>query len=368
MRILAKSLLALCLGAALGGTAIAGPREDANAAYEREDYATALRNYRVAADQGDATAQYRLGAMYQYGEGVAEDAAEAARWYRAAADKGHAPAMFSLARAYGYGSGVAEDEVEEVRWYLAAAGKGHGPAMHELAAEYDYGNTAIQDPVKAVRWYRAAAGKGFVRDMLKVAESYENGSGVAKNEVEAARWLRIAADKGSDVAMYELAGRYDTGRGVAKNTAEAVRWFRAAAALGAVQAINALTKRGLVVPDKQRILAADTTQETRCFVRDSQPNNRRTTGVFLNVVSTTNFGPAGTTLTLRTVAVDPDGDQLMYTYTVTSGRIAGDGATARWTLTEPGTHTATVEVSDRACATSTSLTRKIGGSPVHTRK
>ncbi len=35
-----------------------------------------------AAEQGDVDAQYNLGVMYAYGDGVPEDDAEAVRWYR----------------------------------------------------------------------------------------------------------------------------------------------------------------------------------------------------------------------------------------------------------------------------------------------
>jgi TPR repeat protein len=40
--------------------AVAGPYDDGKAAYERRDYAIALRIWRPIADQGDADAQYGL--------------------------------------------------------------------------------------------------------------------------------------------------------------------------------------------------------------------------------------------------------------------------------------------------------------------
>lgn len=52
---------------------------------------------------------------------------------------------------------------------------------------------------------------------------------------------------------------------------------------------------------------------------------------------------------LTAQATDPDGDTLLYTYTVTpGGRVSGEGANATLDLTgvEPGTYTATVEVDD----------------------
>ena len=53
-----------------------------------KDDAEAVRWYRLAADQGDATAKSNLGFMYTNGRGVLKDDAEAMRWYRLAADSG----------------------------------------------------------------------------------------------------------------------------------------------------------------------------------------------------------------------------------------------------------------------------------------
>ncbi len=58
------------------------------AAWDRGDYATALREFRPLAEQGDASAQHNLGLMYNNGLGVAQDYAEAVRWYRKAVEQG----------------------------------------------------------------------------------------------------------------------------------------------------------------------------------------------------------------------------------------------------------------------------------------
>lgn len=55
-----------------------------------------MRWYRLAAEQGYADAQFRLGLMYAEGRGVAKDDAEAVRWYQLAAAQGHAGAQFNL--------------------------------------------------------------------------------------------------------------------------------------------------------------------------------------------------------------------------------------------------------------------------------
>jgi hypothetical protein len=52
---------------------------------------------------------------------------------------------------------------------------------------------------------------------------------------------------------------------------------------------------------------------------------------------------------LKAIACDADGDNVLYTYTATGGRIAGDGPSAVWNLsavTRPATYTISVEVDD----------------------
>ena len=48
------------------------------------------------AEQGDANAQYNLGNMYIYGNGVPENDTEAVKWYRLAAEQGQANAQYNL--------------------------------------------------------------------------------------------------------------------------------------------------------------------------------------------------------------------------------------------------------------------------------
>ena len=75
-------------------------------AYDRGDYASALRIFRQSADQGDAAAQRYLGFMYDDGHGVPQDYKEAVRWFRKAADQGDAVAQSNLGVMYDHGRGV----------------------------------------------------------------------------------------------------------------------------------------------------------------------------------------------------------------------------------------------------------------------
>ena len=52
--------------------------------------------YHLAAEQGDADAQYLLGAVYHDGDWVDQDHEQAAQWWRLAAEQGHELAQEAL--------------------------------------------------------------------------------------------------------------------------------------------------------------------------------------------------------------------------------------------------------------------------------
>src|SRR6188768_1068901 len=64
---------------------------------------------RQKAEQGDATAQYNLGVMYDTGKGVPQDYPEARKWFLKAAEQGHSDAQYNLGVMYDTGKGVPQD-------------------------------------------------------------------------------------------------------------------------------------------------------------------------------------------------------------------------------------------------------------------
>jgi TPR repeat protein len=67
--------------------------DDALSAYQSGDYLTAAKTFRKLAEQGNTYGQTSLGFMYENGQGVLQDYAEAVKWYRLAADQGVAAAQ-----------------------------------------------------------------------------------------------------------------------------------------------------------------------------------------------------------------------------------------------------------------------------------
>ncbi len=91
-------------------------------AYDRANYATALKVWLPAAQQGDVNAMNYVGEIYEQGLGVEPDYPLAAEWFRKAADKGHSPSMINLGSLYEAGRGVPQDLTQAMNWYRKASG------------------------------------------------------------------------------------------------------------------------------------------------------------------------------------------------------------------------------------------------------
>ena len=120
--IIALPALLLCVLPAWGQTP--SLFEEADAAYARADYANALRLFRALGQQGDSIAQFNLGVMLDFGQGVAADPVQAVNWYRKAAAQGHGAAQFNLGGMYLDGLGVAKDLPRAYMWFTLSATEG----------------------------------------------------------------------------------------------------------------------------------------------------------------------------------------------------------------------------------------------------
>jgi hypothetical protein len=131
-------------------------------AYEKGDYATALREFLPLAEAGQTSAEAAVGQMYFEGKGVKPDLKEAARWLEPAATKGNARAQYYLGKLYLSGEGVAG-----------------------------------ADPVKAAGLIKAAADQGMVDAQVDTCAFYYQGVGVPKDLVQAYLYANLAAQQGS---------------------------------------------------------------------------------------------------------------------------------------------------------------------------
>ncbi len=101
---------------------------------------------RSEAGQGDAQNQFKLGMMYNIGQGVAQDYNEAVNWFSLAADQGLAEAQYFLGLMYANGNGVSQDNNEAIKWFLLAAEQGNVNAQTLL--EMLHGNREGPEALK----------------------------------------------------------------------------------------------------------------------------------------------------------------------------------------------------------------------------
>ena len=77
------------------------------------------------ANQGNATAQVKLGMFYYKGEGVRQDYAKAVEWFEKAANQGSAEAQFVLGLMYYNGNGLRQNTATAKEYYGKACDNGN---------------------------------------------------------------------------------------------------------------------------------------------------------------------------------------------------------------------------------------------------
>ena len=95
--------------------------------------------------------------MYFQGQGVSQDYKTAAKWFRLAAEKGFAKSQTMLGVMYERGLGVPQDDKTAVKWFRLAAEQGDETAQYNLGGMYVDGAGVIQDNVYAHMWINIAS-------------------------------------------------------------------------------------------------------------------------------------------------------------------------------------------------------------------
>ncbi len=184
-------------------------------AYDSKDYKTAYAIFKPLARQGHAGAQYNLGNMYDYEQGVPKNYAEAFKWYSKAAKQGHAYAQKRLDFIYKYRDGPFPKNYDKTtEWYRQAATQEDVYAQWNLGEIYQYGQGVPKNYAEAFKWYSKAAAAAQVGDPAYavyqkdaqeiIAQWYRDGKGVSNNNIYAYMWFSIADTNGADYLEGEI--------------------------------------------------------------------------------------------------------------------------------------------------------------------
>jgi localization factor PodJL len=156
---------------------------------------------RLAAANGDAGAEFEVGARLAEGGNGTPNFADAAKWYQRSASRGFAQAQYRLGTLYERGLGLKADAMRAESWYRRAAEQGNIKAMHNLAVLNANQSKNSPDYMTAAQWFTKAAERGLADSQFNLAVLYENGLGVQKNLKEAFKWLSLAARGGDAEAI-----------------------------------------------------------------------------------------------------------------------------------------------------------------------
>jgi localization factor PodJL len=152
---------------------------------------------RLAAANGDASAEFEVAARLAEGKGTGQNFAEALRWYQRSATKGFAQSQYRLGTLYERGLGVTKDIGRAKVWYSRAAEQGNVKSMHNLAVLSAGGEHDEPDYSGAMQWFSKAAEHGLADSQYNLGVLLENGLGTKADRIAAYKWYALAA-KGGD--------------------------------------------------------------------------------------------------------------------------------------------------------------------------
>ncbi|MBC8285235.1 MAG: sel1 repeat family protein [Nitrospinae bacterium] len=93
-------------------------------AIHETNYKLALEKLLPLAARGHSAAQYNLGVMSEWGNGVPKDNAEALKWYKLSAEGSHRDAQNNLGAMYSKGEGTKQSFVDALKWFVISAENG----------------------------------------------------------------------------------------------------------------------------------------------------------------------------------------------------------------------------------------------------
>ncbi len=112
---------------------------------------------RQRAEQGDAEAQWQLGALYHSGDGFPQSDPQAVQWYLRSAQQGYVPAQAALGTFYWAGRGVPQNYGEAYFWSQLAFSQGdeHSKSLLEGLSTQMTQSQVVEARQRAEVWLRA---------------------------------------------------------------------------------------------------------------------------------------------------------------------------------------------------------------------
>lgn len=238
-----KKILFLTTALALTAPSLAGLPE-ALMSFDYQQYQTAFNEFQDLARQGNASALYYLGRMYQDGMGVSKNAAVAVDYFKKADQAFYLPAATQLGKIYLYGT---DDFSAQPKLAIPLLQK--AALAGDAEAAFELGNAAmsgVNDDINynhAFGFYHLASLKGDMKAQFQLSRMYLQGRGIPQNHEKAMIWLSRSANQGYVRAQMEAAYQFENNPKL-KNIGLAYSWNSILAAYNFDEVgLNAAKKR-----------------------------------------------------------------------------------------------------------------------------
>lgn len=176
------------------------------------------------ADEGDATAMYWLGEMYDSNAGCEQDPEKAMEMYTRCAETGSRMADGRIGIHYFEGDGVEQDVQKGLGMIERAGRSGNTEAMYYLGCSYRDGFNVDRNARKAESYLRRRARKKEPMACLALADMYSTEEYGMYSPRKASKWYLRGAELGGQGCMEKAARMYGEGWLVKRDAAKARLW------------------------------------------------------------------------------------------------------------------------------------------------
>lgn len=165
------------------------------------------------AQDGDADAQFQVGASYHDGQsGIPKNLATAKEWFEKSAAKGDERAEFNLGVMYYSGEGIPQNYAKAREWFEKAVAQKNARAQFNLGIMYYRGEGVEQNFPQAIEYFSESGAQGFNEAQFNLGVMYAKGEGVDPDIDKAYAWFTAAQKYGNERAadvIKEIKGGLD---------------------------------------------------------------------------------------------------------------------------------------------------------------
>jgi len=176
-----------------------------------ENKSLALSWLEIAANQGNAKAQWFIGSMYEHGDvgdaGVSIDYTKMLYWYNLANEQGFLSATADLARIYEEGIGTSIDLSKAQTLYYTAADGGEADARYRVGKALVFGEWGDTDIKTGMSYLQMASVQGDAASQFLLGLIHQKGfdTETGVNLITAQMYLQQAAEQNYPTAITQLA-------------------------------------------------------------------------------------------------------------------------------------------------------------------